>query len=229
MATGREVVLVVTADEIFARAVEKHLGQNGYEVHFAAHIEEATFSARGHSPALVLVDRRQELARSIRTQPGFRYLPVVVVQPPGTGCSEDDCIQDLDQDVDAVICTQGYSELIARVRAILRRERLRMAPKSRYVVGRLEMDVDRHEVRVQGQAVDLTHKEFQILQQLILQPARVFSREELLNRVWGEETALEAHTLDVHIHSLRQKIERNPAEPRYILTVRGIGYKLKAD
>ena len=76
--------------------------------------------------------------------------------------------------------------------------------------------------------MELTPKEFQILRQLMMHPARVFSRDELLNKVWGEHAALEEHTLDVHIHSLRHKIESDPAHPRYVITVRGVGYKLKA-
>jgi two-component system, OmpR family, response regulator RegX3 len=90
------------------------------------------------------------------------------------------------------------------------------------------MDVDRHEVQVNGHAVDLTPKEFQILQHFLESPRRVFSRQEMLNRVWGEGYALEEHALDVHIHSLRQKIEVNPANPTFLLTVRGVGYKLQA-
>ncbi len=91
------------------------------------------------------------------------------------------------------------------------------------------MDMDRHEVTVDGKVVELTPKEFQILQQLIQDPSRVFSRDELLTRVWGEGCALEEHTLDVHIHSLRHKIESDPAHPQYIVTVRGVGYKLKSE
>ena len=90
------------------------------------------------------------------------------------------------------------------------------------------MDLDRHEVLVNGHAVDLTPKEFQILKQFLESPRRVFSRQEMLNRVWGEGYALEEHALDVHIHSLRQKIEQNPARPTFLLTVRGVGYKLRA-
>ena len=96
----------------------------------------------------------------------------------------------------------------------------------RYVVGNLQMDVVRHEVTVSGRPVELTPKEFQILQQLMQHPSKIFSRDELLNHIWGEGYALEQHTLDVHIHSLRHKIESDPAHPKYIVTVRGIGYKL---
>lgn len=89
------------------------------------------------------------------------------------------------------------------------------------------MDVDRHEVSVGGRLVELTPKEFQILRQFLESPNRLFSRQEMLNKVWGEGYALEEHALDVHIHSLRQKIESDPANPRLIVTVRGIGYKLR--
>jgi len=226
MVTGREVIVVVTMDEVFARSLEKHLTENGYDVPLATGPEQALLLARGRSPALVLVDRRQGLLDGLQSSAELRQVPFLIVTPPGMACSEEACADELDTGVDAVICAKGYAELIARIRAILRRERLRMAPKARYVVGRIEMDVDRYEVTVRGLAVALTQKEFQILRQLMLQPARVFTRDELLNKVWGEDAALEAHTLDVHIHSLRHKIEQDPAQPRYIMTVRGVGYKL---
>ena len=93
----------------------------------------------------------------------------------------------------------------------------------------LTIDVLRRRVTRGAERLELTPKEFQILQQLIQDPSRVFSRDELLTRVWGEGCALEEHTLDVHIHSLRHKIESDPAHPQYIVAVRGIGYKLKSE
>jgi two-component system response regulator RegX3 len=226
MATARELILVITLDEAFGKSLERHLVENGYDVPVARRMEHALALARVRVPALVLLDRREGSLVGLRAIPELRHVPFLVVLPPGMACSEDECADDLDSGVDAVICAKGYAELLARVRAILRRERLRMVPHSRYVVGRLEMDVARHEVKVSGLTVVLTQKEFQILRQLMQQPARVFTRDELLNRVWGEEVSLEDHTLDVHIHSLRQKIEPEPAQPRYIMTVRGVGYKL---
>lgn len=89
------------------------------------------------------------------------------------------------------------------------------------------MDTARHEVTVGGTLVDLTPKEFRILHQFLLSPGVVLSRQELLNRVWGEDYALEEHALDVHIHSLRQKIEADSAKPAFIITIRGVGYKLQ--
>jgi two-component system response regulator RegX3 len=95
-------------------------------------------------------------------------------------------------------------------------------------VGSLEMDLSRYEVRVQGAVKPLTYKEFEILRHLLLSAGHVLSRQELLNRVWGEDYALEEHALDVHIHSLRRKIEPDAANPQFIITVRGVGYKLQA-
>jgi DNA-binding response OmpR family regulator len=117
--------------------------------------------------------------------------------------------------------------LLARVRAILRRRDARAETASTYHVGKIRMDLDRHEVRVNGRLVELTPKEFQILRQFLESPNQLFSRQEMLNKVWGESYALEEHALDVHIHSLRQKIEPQPANPKMIITVRGIGYKLR--
>lgn len=90
------------------------------------------------------------------------------------------------------------------------------------------MDLNCHEVLVNGHVIDLTPKEFQILRQFLESPYRVLSRQEMLNRVWGDGYALEEHALDVHIHSLRQKIEQDPSNPTFLLTVRGVGYKLRA-
>ncbi len=101
-------------------------------------------------------------------------------------------------------------------------------PAELYVVGGLALNIVRREVTVGGKPVDLTPTQFKILLQLIQQPSRVFSRSELLDLIWGEGYALEQHTLDVHIHSLRHKIEPDPSNPKFIVTVRGVGYKLKS-
>jgi DNA-binding response OmpR family regulator len=229
MGSGSEQILLVTSDEIFARTMEKQLGENGYDVTIVATVAGGVATARQTMPAMILVDLRQRHIDHFRREHNLSKVPVLALHPPGLSCSKEQCLQDLEGDVDMVLCNQGYREVIARIRAVLRREHLAAMPKPSYDVGSLRVDVDRHEVTVDGHLVDLTPKEFRILQQLVSHPSRVFSRDELLNRVWGEDCALEEHTLDVHIHSLRQKIEPDPASPRFIVTVRGIGYKLKAD
>ena len=91
------------------------------------------------------------------------------------------------------------------------------------------MDLARYEITVAGVVKPVTNKEFEILRQLLLSSGHVLSRQELLNRVWGEDYALEEHALDVHIHSLRRKIEPDPSKPRFIITVRGVGYKMLSE
>lgn len=229
MASGHDTILVVMANEALAQAIEKHLGQNGHDVTVVTDEASADVLARRILPALILVDRRLRVIEALRCNPVLHRIPIVSVAPPEAGCSEDECVVDLEEGADLAICSPSHRELIAKVRAILRREHMDKLPKSQYVAGGLRLDVTRHEVTVNGRLVELTPKEFQILQQLIQDPSRVFSRDELLNRVWGEGCALEEHTLDVHIHSLRHKIEADPAHHHFIVTVRGIGYKLKSD
>lgn len=228
MTTGREKILAVTADESFARSLDKHLRDNGYDVDLAHTAEEGVSMARRAVPSLILADRRQPALTQLREAPNLHLVPLVSVQPSGVGCEDDECSQDLQQGADMVVCLSGYRELIARMRAVLRREQLRASQKPLYELGVLRMDLDRHEVTVHGRSIDLTPKEFHILRQFLESPQRALTRQELLNRVWGEEYALEEHALDVHIHSLRHKIEQDPSQPTLIVTVRGVGYKLKA-
>ncbi len=229
MTSAPVTILLVIADEVIAKTLEKHLSDYGYATAVAPDTGSALAVTRDVSPSLILVDRQQHAIEQLRRDSRLRNVPIVALQHPGTNCTEDECLEDLAQGADASLCNLGYREVVARIRSVLRRERLLLAPQSHYVAGRMRMDMDRHEVIVDGKVVELTPKEFQILQQLIQDPSRVFSRDELLTRVWGEGCALEEHTLDVHIHSLRHKIESDPAHPQYIVTVRGVGYKLKSE
>ena len=111
---------------------------------------------------------------------------------------------------------------------MLRRQELSAGPMREFRANQLYMNLDRHEVLVEGRPTQLTAKEFQILQLFLEQCGRVVTRQALLDRVWGEEFAIEEHALDVHIHALRQKLQVTPSFPRMILTVRGIGYKLSS-
>jgi DNA-binding response OmpR family regulator len=188
----------------------------------------ALAEAKAHMPSLIILDRRSSSIANFRRVRALNAVSIVAVEEGSISCQEEDCLQEYDRDVDLVVCDQSVRELVARVRAILRRRGAGVETNTQYSAGNLRMDLDRHEVLVSGHAVDLTPKEFQILKQFLESPRRVFSRQEMLNRVWGEGYALEEHALDVHIHSLRQKIEQDPASPRFLLTVRGVGYKLRA-
>ena len=226
--TARDSVLIFIQSEPFAQSLKKALDMNGHRSTAVATESLALTEALANVPSLIILDRRSGSVANLRRMERLRTVPIVAVQEGSIACTDDEYVQEYDQDLDLVLCGQSVRELVARVRAILRRREAGVESNVRYSAGHLRMDLDRHEVQVDGHAVDLTPKEFQILRQFLESPHRVFSRQEMLNRVWGEGYALEEHALDVHIHSLRQKIEQNPANPRFLLTVRGVGYKLRA-
>ena len=222
----RGSVLIFLKSESFAESLKKGLETSGYCSTAVATESLALTEAKTNIPSVIVLDRRSDSIANFRRM--LSTVPIVAVQEGQISCQDEDCLQEYDQDVDLVVCGQSVRELVARVRAILRRRGAGIQSGAQYNAGNLRMDLDRHEVLVNGHAVELTPKEFQILRQFLESPRRVFSRQEMLNRVWGEGYALEEHALDVHIHSLRQKIEQNPATPTVLLTVRGVGYKLRA-
>jgi two-component system, OmpR family, response regulator RegX3 len=179
-------------------------------------------------PSLIVLDHRSYSITNFRRIRTLNIVPIIAVQEGSLSCQDEDCLEEYDRGIDLVVCGESVRQLVARMRAILRRRGADVKSGPQYSAGNLQMDLDRHEVLINGHGVDLTPKEFQILKHFLQSPRRVFSRQEMLNEVWGEGYALEEHALDVHIHSLRQKIEADPANPRFLLTVRGVGYKLQA-
>ena len=228
MPDARGSVLIYLKSESFSQSVKKALEASGYSGMTATTESLALAEAKAKVPSLIILDHGSGSVGNFRRMRMFSTTPIVAVQEGSISCEDEDCLKGYDQDIDLVVCGQSVRELVARVRAILRRREASIKANTQYTVGNIRMDLDRHEVLVSGLAVDLTPKEFQILEQFLESPRRVFSRQEMLNRVWGEGYALEEHALDVHIHSLRQKIEQNPANPTFLLTVRGVGYKLRA-
>jgi DNA-binding response OmpR family regulator len=224
----QDSILIFVKSEPFAQSLKKALEASGFQATIVTTESAAFMAANTSVPSLIIIDRQTSTITNLRQLRTLIAVPIVAVQEGATPCADDECIQDYDRDIDLVICSQSPRELVARVRAILRRREPRLASTTHYSAGTIRMDLDRHEVTVNGRVIELTPKEFQILRQFLESPRRVFSRQEMLNRVWGEGYALEEHALDVHIHSLRQKIESDPASPKMIVTVRGIGYKLRA-
>ena len=221
-------ILIFMGTESFAQSLKKAFEASGYQSTIVTTESAAYAAAKAAMPSLIIIDQQQSTIIDLRRLRTVIAAPIVAVQEKAILCLDDDCIQDYERDIDLVVCSQSPRELVARARAILRRREPRLESTTHYSAGSLRMDLDRHEVAVNGRIVDLTPKEFQILRQFLELPSRAFSRQEMINRVWGEEFALEEHALDVHIHSLRQKIEPNPASPKIIVTVRGVGYKLRA-
>ena len=224
----RDSVLIFLKSEPFAQSLKNAFETSGYRSTTVTSESVALTEANANAPSVIILDRHSGSVANFRRMSRLRPVPIVAVQEGHLSCHEEECLQEYDQGIDLVVCGQSVRELVARVRAILRRRGAGVRSGAQYHAKNLRMDLDRHEVLISGRAVDLTPKEFQILRQFLESPHRVFSRQEMLNRVWGEGYALEQHALDVHIHSLRQKIEQNPATPTFLLTVRGVGYKLRA-
>lgn len=222
-----KTILIFLRAERFAQSLKKTFEANGYQGTVVTTESAVYLAAKTSMPALIIIDREQSSLIDLHRLRSTIAVPIVAVQDSAIACSDDDCIQDYDRDIDLVVCSPSPRELLARTRAILRRREPHRESTHYYTAGSLRMDLDRHEVSVNGRIVNLTPKEFQILRQFLESPSRAFSRQEMLNQVWGDGFALEEHALDVHIHSLRQKIESNPAMPRIIVTVRGVGYKLR--
>lgn len=161
------------------------------------------------------------ILKRLRANPATSQLPVIMLTAKG---SEYDRVTGLDSGADDYIPKPfGMMELVARVNALLRRAKPQSSPE-KYTAGEIELYPDRHQVFVEGKEVTLTHKEFELLSVLIQQPGIVFTREKLLNQIWGYTFEAESRTVDVHIRTLRQKL--GPCGS-YIETVRGTGYRIR--
>jgi two-component system, OmpR family, response regulator len=222
-------ILVVEDDQNLQSALSYSLGKEGYEVASAADGAQALALARKINPDLILLDvmlpvmSGLEVCRILRTE---SQVPIIMLT---ARTEETDKVAGLDLGADDYLTKPfGMRELLARVRALLRRE-TRAAPEG-VVLGfdSVSIDPGRHTVTRDGAPLELTPKEFDLLAFLAKHPGLVFSREQLLERVWGYDYAGGTRTVDVHMRWLRQKLEQDPENPRYLLTVRGTGYKLEA-
>ncbi|MCF6472494.1 response regulator transcription factor [Nonomuraea sp. MG754425] len=224
-------VLVVEDEESFSDALSYMLRKEGFEVSVAATGPEALDTFDRNGADLVLLDLMlpglpgTEVCRSLRQR---SKVPVIMLTAKD---SEIDKVVGLELGADDYV-TKPFSsrELVARIRAVLRRqgdvvEELETAVLA---VGPVRMDVDRHVVAVRGESVQLPLKEFELLEVLLRNAGRVLTRGQLIDRVWGADYVGDTKTLDVHVKRLRAKIESDPSNPRCILTVRGLGYKFDA-
>ena len=180
-------------------------------------------------PDLVLLDVMMpgqdgiSILQQLRSQSYTRDLPVVMATARGT---EIDKVQSLDLGADDYLVKPfGMMEMISRIKAVLRRSQ-RNQPLDLCYFGDIQMDVERHKVSVRNRKVELTLKEFELLHILLKAPQKVFSRQELLDRVWGQDFLGETRTVDVHVGTLRQKLG---SASGYIKTVRGVGYQLEEE
>ena len=221
-------VLVVEDEESYSDALEYVLRKEGFEVAVAATGPDALAEFARGGADIVLLDLMlpglpgTEVCRQIRATSS---VPVIMVSAKD---SEIDKVVGLELGADDYV-TKPYSprELVARIRAVLRRG-AEAAPASPALEGGpVRMDVERHSVTIGGADVRLPLKEFELLEMFLRNPGRVLTRGQLIDRVWGSDYVGDTKTLDVHVKRLRSKIEPEPSNPRYIVTVRGLGYKFE--
>ena len=223
-------VLVIEDEESYRDAVSYVLVKEGFEVAVAATGPAGLAEFERGGADIVLLDLMlpglpgTEVCRRLRQTSN---VPVIMVSAKD---SEVDKVVGLELGADDyVIKPFSPRELVARIRAVLRRgsQESELAPPT-LEAGRVRMDVDRHVVSVDGIDVRLPLKEFELLELFLRNPGRVLTRGQLIDRVWGADYVGDTKTLDVHVKRLRAKIEPDPAVPRHLVTVRGLGYKYDA-
>jgi DNA-binding response OmpR family regulator len=219
-------VLVVDDEPIVREVVVRYLEREGFRTLEADDGERARELVESGAPNLVVLDVMLPgtdgltLCRWIRSRSD---LPVIMLTARG---EEADRIVGLELGADDYV-TKPFSprELAARVRTVLRRSRSEVSEAERLSFEELSIDARTHEVRKDGTELRLTAKEFDLLWFLARHPRQVFSRDQLMDRVWGYEAALDTGTVTVHVRRLREKIEEDPSQPRFLQTVWGVGYR----
>lgn len=231
-------ILLVEDEENYRVPLAFSLRRDGFDVVQAADgvaaVEafEAAGGAGGGAIDLVLLDLMLPRLSGIEVCRRIRHTSTVPVIMLTARDSEADTVVGLRIGADDYVTKPySYRELLARVNAVLRRSRGEEQEPAEPVleVGRVRMDVERHEVTVDGEAVAMPLREFELLELFMRHPGRVLARGEIIDRVWGADYVGDTKTLDVHVKRIRAKIEAEPGEPRLLVTVRGVGYKLVAD
>lgn len=225
-------VLVVDDEKLIVKGIRFSLEQDDMQVDCAYDGEEALQMAKANKYDMVLLDLMLpkmdglEVCQQIRE---FSNVPIIMLTAKG---EDMDKILGLEYGADDYI-TKPFNilEVKARIKAIMRRSASEHDEKEKaktVEIGELRLDCEGRRVFISGKEINLTAKEFDVLELLVFNPNKVYSRENLLNIVWGYEYPGDVRTVDVHIRRLREKIEKNPSEPRYVHTKWGVGYYFQA-
>ncbi len=221
-------ILVVDDEADLVELVSYNLRKEGFIVDSASDGETALTKVRKGKYDLAILDlmlpgiQGMELCRILRNDSKTARLPIIMLTAKG---EEVDRILGLEMGADDYM-TKPFSprELIARVKAVLRRSAEKPVHEKILKTGDIEIDTERYTVSIKGKPVKLSATEFKLLLFLAERKGKVFSRSQLLDAIWRDEAFVEPRTVDVHIRRLRAQIEQNPANPRYVKTMRGIGY-----
>ena len=219
-------ILVVDDEELLVKGIRFNLQNEGYDVITGSNGLEAVMLTQAERPDLIVLDVMMPdmdgltACSKIRE---FSDVPIILL----TAKTEDmDKLMGFDHGADDYL-TKPFNilELKARIRALLRRAKPAATPEENCLtIGNIKLDLNARNAYTSGQLADLTAKEFDVIEFLMRNPNRVYSREALLDTIWAYEYRSDIRTVDVHIRRLREKLEENPAEPQYIMTKWGVGY-----
>ena len=226
-----QTVFVLEDDADISRLVKYHLEKAGLSVRAYATGRSLWQDAENTRPSLFLLDVMVpdgsgfDVCRKVRQHPLLSNVPVIFLT---ARAGENDRVHGLDLGADDYITKPfGTRELVARVRAVLRRTERKEEPGEAPVlrVGAIEIDSGAMQLRIHGELVPMTSTEFRLLDYLARRPGRMFSRDQLLDAVWGDARFVTPRSVDVYVRRLREKIEDDPESPRYLRTMRGAGYR----
>lgn len=226
--SSRKKILIVDDESDVADLVAYHLKAKGYDTQTVNDPTHSIGAARSMMPDLVILDVMMpeingiQICRLLRADPKLKHVPVIFLTAK---VEENDRVQGLESGADDYICKPfSTKELVLRVQNILRHTSEKTESKAvKLIVGSIELDVDRHEVQIGGEVVELTATEFKLLHLLMERRGRVQTREHLLLNVWNYETEIETRTVDTHVRRLREKLGE---EAEWIETIRGVGYRM---
>ncbi len=231
MAKSGARILVVDDEVEIVRALQRSLAAHGFEVFTAQSGEEALEAVAHYRPDVMLLDlglpgmSGLEVAKAVRAQSN---LPIIVLSVKDT---ERDKVLALDLGADDYVSKPfGMNEVLARIRVALRHSaQVESGTEPIFTAGPLSVDFAHRQVLLDGQEVKLTPTEYDLLKALIKNRGKIMTRQMLLSQVWGTGYGAESHYLHVYVGQLRRKIEPDPANPRFILTISGVGYRFNAD
>ena len=226
----KQKVLVVDDEENIRMLVKFNLEKAGYEVLEASDGNKAIETAVNSTPDIVILDLMLpgidglEVCRNLKRHPRTAALPIIMLTAKS---DEIDRVIGLELGADDYM-TKPFSqrELVARIKAVLRRSNVAVGNGEELLLGRLRMNVSQYEAWLDNEKLELTPKEYEMLKLLAENAGKVFSREQLLEKIWGYEYFGDTRTVDVHVRHLRAKLERVPEMAEAIETVRGVGYRL---
>ncbi len=230
---AKEKILIVDDEEHICELIKFNLENNGYKCICALNGIDGLEKVKEEKPDLVLLDLMlpgmdgYDVCKEIKKDDNIANTSIIMITAKG---DELDKVLGLELGADDYI-TKPFSvrEMVARVKAVLRRKTTINIKSKSYALGNIIVDFEKHSLTKEGRKIELTLKEFELLEVLIKNKGRVMTRDFLLDRIWGYEYIGETRTVDVHIRHLRKKIEDDDKNPKYIETIRGIGYRFNGE